>query len=108
MNLRTILWLVGIVLGVVGLAQIPCIVLAIALGEPWGPFSLVLGFGLSPWVLLLRMGRKGLSLDHRSALLSVTLCWLGACGCLQRAEDGVETVAASTYERLIVSAVKVA
>jgi trk system potassium uptake protein TrkH len=78
--MRTILWLVGVVLGVVGLAQVPSLILAVVLGEPWAPFGLALTMGLGLATLfVLRTRREDLSLDHRSAFLAVTLGWLSAC-----------------------------
>jgi trk system potassium uptake protein TrkH len=80
MNLRTVLWLVGVVFGVVALAEIPGLAVAILLGEPWVPFglSIATGFGLTA-ALLVPVRDKEHALDHRSAFLAVTLCWLAAC-----------------------------
>jgi trk system potassium uptake protein TrkH len=79
-NLKTVLWVVGIVLGVVGLAQIPSLGVALVLGEPWAPFALTLAIGLGlGWLFAGRAQREDLSLNHRSAFLAVTLSWFGAC-----------------------------
>jgi len=78
--MHTVLWMVGIVLGVVGLAQVPSLGVALMLGEPWAPFGLTLAIGLGLAVLFTRrVQRQDLSLNHRSAFLAVTLSWFGAC-----------------------------
>ncbi len=80
MNVRTILWLVGVVLGVVALAEVAGLVTAVALGEPWRPFAISVGLGslLAALCLIPSRGTE-LSLDHRSAFMAVTLAWLSAC-----------------------------
>ena len=80
MNPRTILWLVGVVLGVLALAQTPSLILALLLGEPWQPFACSVGAGAGlTAVIWLSVRGKEHALDHRSAFLAVTLCWLSAC-----------------------------
>ncbi len=80
MNVRTILWLVGVVLGVVALAQTASLVTAVVLGEPWQPFAVAVGLGVALGALCLLPARGvQLSLDHRSAFMAVTLAWVSAC-----------------------------
>ncbi len=80
MNVRTILWLVGVVLSVVALAETAGLVTAVALGEPWQPFAISVGLGLVLAGLCLFPARRSeLSLDHRSAFMAVTLAWVSAC-----------------------------
>ena len=80
MNVRTILWLVGVVLGMVALAQTASLVTAVVLGEPWQPFAVAvcLGAGLGALCLVSARGAE-ISLDHRSAFMAVTLAWVSAC-----------------------------
>jgi trk system potassium uptake protein TrkH len=80
MNVRTILWLVGIVSGAVAGSQTLALALAVALGEPWLPFANTIAAGLALAALLVLPARRAeLSLDHRSAFLAVTLSWMAAC-----------------------------
>jgi trk system potassium uptake protein TrkH len=80
MDVRTILWLVGLVLCVLGVAEIPSLVMALALNEPWLPFALSIALGLSVGGLLVLPARgTELTLNHRSAFLAVTLSWVVAC-----------------------------
>ncbi len=80
MKTRTILWLVAVVLGAVALAEAPALLLALAWEEPWQPFALSVGLGLGCMILVLALLRgHEHALDHRSAFLAVTLCWLSAC-----------------------------
>jgi hypothetical protein len=73
MDVRTILWLVGLVLCVLGVAEIPSLVMALALNEPWLPFALSIALGLSVGGLLVLPARgTELTLNHRSAFLAVT------------------------------------
>ncbi|MFQ5698726.1 MAG: TrkH family potassium uptake protein [Myxococcota bacterium] len=82
MNSRTVLWLVGITVGAVVLAQGAALAVALALGEPWQAFAISIGTGLAVSGLLILPARGGrLALDHRSAFLAVTLSWLGAAIC---------------------------
>jgi trk system potassium uptake protein TrkH len=79
MNVTTILWLVGLVLGVVAVAQVPSLALAVALGEPWEPFARSVALGLAAGAaLLLQARRTRLALDHRSAFVAVTATWFTA------------------------------
>jgi trk system potassium uptake protein TrkH len=80
MNLRTVSWLVGFVLLAVALAQAIALLVALALGEPWRPFTNTIGAGAAVAMLLLLPARRGEhSLDHRSAFLAVSLAWAAAC-----------------------------
>ncbi len=80
MNVRTILWLVGVVLSAVALAQTASLVTAVALGEPWRPFAVAVGLGAALGAMCLAPARGvQLSLDHRSAFMAVTLAWASAC-----------------------------
>jgi len=80
MNLRMALWVVGIVVGAVASAQVPCALLALALDEPLLPFVTSIASGLA-LALALSVGarRESSLLDHRSAFLAVTLGWVAAC-----------------------------
>jgi trk system potassium uptake protein TrkH len=80
MRVRTILWLVGIVVGAVALSQTLALGVALALGEPWLPFANTIAAGLALAALCILPTRGStLSLDHRSAFLAVTLSWMAAC-----------------------------
>jgi len=80
MNLVMALWVVGIVVGAVALAQLPCLVLALASGEPWLPFVLSVAVGMAIWITSTLMARRQSSvLDHRSAFIAVSLGWISAC-----------------------------
>ncbi len=80
MNVRMALWVVGIVVGAVALAQVPCVLLALFRGEAWLPFAAAVLLGASVSVLSALIARRESSvLDHRSAFIAVTLGWLSAC-----------------------------
>ncbi len=80
MSPGTILWLVGLVGGAVSLAQLPSLGLALFMGEPWESFALAIAIGGAGSALLWFANRTGgRELDHRSAFVAVTLCWLTAC-----------------------------
>ena len=80
MNVRTILWLIGVVLTVVALSEVLPLGLALALGEPWLPFASSVGAGLVlAALLILPLRRTEHSLDHRSAFIAVTASWVSAC-----------------------------
>lgn len=82
MNLRTVLWLVGITVGAVALTQSVALGVALGLGEPWRPFAISIAAGLAIAAGLILPARGGaLELDHRSAFLAVTLAWVGAAIC---------------------------
>jgi trk system potassium uptake protein TrkH len=80
MNSRTVLWVVGVVLAAVALAQTPALAIALWLGEPWRPFAAAIATGLALAAACILPGRGGArALDHRSAFMAVTCCWLAAC-----------------------------
>lgn len=80
MSPRTILWLVGWVLGFVALFEAIALGLALARGEPWLPFASAVAVGLGLAAILLRPARDAEhALDHRSAFIAVTLSWVSAC-----------------------------
>ncbi|MEE8557470.1 MAG: TrkH family potassium uptake protein [Myxococcota bacterium] len=80
MNARTIFWLAGLVLGSLSLAQVPSLVMAWWLGEPWLPFVLSIALGaLISASLIIPMRRGTLGLNHRSAFIAVTTSWGVAC-----------------------------
>jgi len=58
MNVRTILWLVGIVSGAVALSQTLELAVAVALGEPWLPFTNTIGAGLELAALFILPARR--------------------------------------------------
>jgi trk system potassium uptake protein TrkH len=80
MNVRTILWLVGIVVGAVAVSQTLALAVAVALREPWLPFANTIAAGLPLAALFMLPARHAaMALNHRSAFLAVTLSWLAAC-----------------------------
>jgi trk system potassium uptake protein TrkH len=80
MHPKTLLWLVGIVVGAVALAQVASLGVALAYGEPWLPFANTIAAGLALAALfVLPVRRDARTLDHRSAFLGVTSCWAAAC-----------------------------
>ena len=80
MSVRTILWLIGVVLAVVAFCEVPPFALAVALDEPALPFATSIGLGLAlAALLILPLRRTEHSLDHRSAFIAVTGAWLSAC-----------------------------
>ena len=80
MNVRTILWLAGLVLAIVAVAQVPSLAVALVLGEPWRSFALSVAFGLALAALLMvPVRRETLALNHRSAFIAVTVSWVTAC-----------------------------
>ena len=80
MKLKMASWVVGVVVGAVSLAELPCLVLAIALAEPALPFAVSMLSGLALMAVLFLIARREReSLDHRSAFLVVTLGWVSAC-----------------------------
>ena len=85
MNLRTIGWLLGLILSLISGVLLAPLGMAVALGEPWVPFASTICGGIAVGALLLgtlRTAEK--SLNHRSAFLAVTLSWVAACvlGCV--------------------------
>ncbi|MBW2282902.1 MAG: TrkH family potassium uptake protein [Deltaproteobacteria bacterium] len=80
MNTRTVLWLVGVVLIAVAVAQLPSLVWAVVAGEPWLAFAVSssLGAVLGVAATLPVRGHER-ALDHRAAFLGVTAAWLSAC-----------------------------
>ena len=79
MNVRTILWLAGLVLAIVAVAQVPSLAVALVLGEPWRSFALSVAFGLALAALLMvPVRRETLALNHRSAFIAVTVSWATA------------------------------
>jgi trk system potassium uptake protein TrkH len=80
MNLRTIGWLVGLLLNLVSGALLAPLLMAVVLAEPWLPFAIAIAAGVGAGTILLSVLRSAeRSLNHRSAFLAVTLAWLTAC-----------------------------
>ncbi|MCP4007751.1 MAG: TrkH family potassium uptake protein [bacterium] len=80
MNVRTVFWLVGVVLAAVALAETPALLLALALGEAWEGFAISIGLGGAIALgLRLSTNREGLELDHRAAILAVSVAWISSC-----------------------------
>jgi trk system potassium uptake protein TrkH len=80
MNLRTIGWLVGLLLNLVSGALLAPLVTALVLAEPWLPFAIAIAAGVGAGTVLLSVLRSAeRSLNHRSAFLAVTLAWVAAC-----------------------------
>jgi trk system potassium uptake protein TrkH len=80
MDLRTIGWLVGLLLNLVSGALLAPLLMAVVLAEPWLPFAIAIAAGVGAGTVLLSVLRSAeRSLNHRSAFLAVTLAWLTAC-----------------------------
>ena len=80
MNLRTVGWLVGIVVLLLTGTLSISLVLAVVWGEPWLPFANAVGLGLAVGGPLWLQGRHSDHfLDHRGAALAVTLAWVSSC-----------------------------
>jgi trk system potassium uptake protein TrkH len=80
MNVRTILWLSGLVLGILAIAQVPSLVVALVLDEPWTSFALSIALGVALSALLvIPVRRDTLTLNHRSAFVAVTVSWTLGC-----------------------------
>jgi len=79
-NVRTVLWLVGIVLALVSGAEIIALLTALALDEPWLPFAIPAGVGLlaAGTLLVPARGHERL-LSHRSAFVAVASGGAAAC-----------------------------
>jgi trk system potassium uptake protein TrkH len=80
MKLKMAAWVVGVVVGAVALAELPCLALALVLSEPALPFAVSMLSGLAVMAALFLLARREReALDHRSAFLVVTLGWVSAC-----------------------------
>ncbi len=80
MDPRTIGWLLGVIITLVALAQVPPIGVALYRGEDWFAFACTCSGGmLLGGLILTLLHRTEKALNHRSAFLAVTLAWMTAC-----------------------------